>query len=73
MSLLLWKGFSLRWLLIVAHRLLTTWTLAVVTHGLSCSMVCGIFPDQGSKPHLLRWQVDSYPRDHQGSAPHIIF
>ena len=32
----------------------------VVAHGLSCSTACGIFPDQGSNPCLLHWQVDSY-------------
>ena len=28
-------------------------------HKLSCSMACGIFPDQGSNTCLLCWQVDS--------------
>ena len=27
----------------------------------------GIFPDQGSDPHLLHWQMDSLPMSHQGS------
>ena len=31
----------------------------VVAHGLSCSVACGIFPDQGSNPCPLHWQVDS--------------
>ena len=31
-------------------------------HGLSCSAVRGIFPDQGSNLCLLHWQVDSLPR-----------
>ena len=35
--------------------------------GLSCSEVCGIFPDQGSKPSLLHWKADSLPMSHQGS------
>ena len=26
---------------------------------LSCAKACGIFPDQGSNPCPLRWQVDS--------------
>ena len=26
-----------------------------------CSAPCGIFPDQGSNPGPLHWQVDSYP------------
>ena len=33
----------------------------VVAHGLSCSLVCGIFPDQGSNLCLLLWQADSLP------------
>ena len=35
--------------------------------GLRCSEVCGIFPDQGSKPSLLHWKADSLPMSHQGS------
>ena len=31
----------------------------VVAHGLSCSVACGIFPDQGSNLCPLHWQVDS--------------
>ena len=31
----------------------------VVAQGLSCSAACGIFPDQGSNPCPLHWQVDS--------------
>ena len=38
----------------------------VVVHGLSCSKMCGIFPDQGSNLCLLHWQVDSLPLSHQG-------
>ena len=33
----------------------------------SCPRACGIFPDQGSNWHLLRWQVDSLSLSHQGS------
>ena len=52
--------------LVTEHRL---WAQAsvVVGHGLSCSSACGILPDQGSNPCPLRWQVDFYPPDHQGS------
>ena len=39
----------------------------VVAHRLSCSTVCGIFPDQGSNPCPLHWQADSQPLRHQGS------
>ena len=41
----------------------------VVAHRPSCSVACGIFPDQGSNPCLLHWQADSQPLRHQGSPP----
>ena len=44
----------------------------VLAHGLSCSMACGIFPDQGSNPCPLHWQADSQPLRHQGS-PCMLF
>ena len=31
----------------------------IVAHGPSCSVACGIFPDQGSNQCLLHWQADS--------------
>ena len=40
------------------HRL-QSMGLVAVTHGLSCSAAGGIFPDWGSNPCLLNWQVDS--------------
>ena len=40
----------------------------VMVHGLSCSMACGIFPDQGLKPCPLHWQANSYPLCPQGSS-----
>ena len=39
----------------------------IVAHGPSCSVACGIFPDQGSNPCPLHWQADSQPLRHQGS------
>ena len=36
----------------------------VLEHGLSCSIACGIFLDQGSNLH---WLADSLPLSHQGS------
>ena len=38
------------------------WSLGsvVVVHRLSCSEACEIFPDQGSNPCLLHWQMDSF-------------
>ena len=45
---------------------------AIVAHGPSCSVACGIFPDQGSNPCPLNWQADSQPLRHQGS-PDLSF
>ena len=43
-----------------------TWASVVVAHGLSCSVACGIFPDQGVNC-LSPVSVDSLPQSHQGS------
>ena len=45
----------------------------VVVYRLSCSKTCGIFPDQGSNPCSLHWQVDSQPLDHRGSTYMVVF
>ena len=45
----------------------------IVAHGPSCSVACGIFPDQGSNPCPLRWQADSQPLRHQGSPDLQVF
>ena len=37
------------------------WTQAQLLHA------CGVFPDQGSDPALLHWQLDSLPLSHQES------
>ena len=37
----------------------------VVTHGLSCSSACGIFPFQGWNLYLLYWLADSLPLSHR--------
>ena len=75
------------------HRLLQFWQMGSiveapglqstgsidVAHRLSCSAAHGIFLDQGSNPHLLHWQADSLPLNHQGSpisdtfCTHFIF
>ena len=44
----------------------------VVAHGPSCSVACGIFPDQCSNPFPLHWQADSQALPHQGS-PGLAF
>ena len=46
---------------------------AIVAHGPSHSVACGIFPDQGSNPCPLHWQADSQPLRHQGSPPPPLF
>ena len=45
----------------------------IVAHGPSCSVACGIFPDQGSNPCPLHWQADSQPLCHQGSPRTVLF
>ena len=55
------------WRLFLQSMALGAQVSIVVAHELSCSTVCGILPDQGSHPCPLRWEVDSYPLDHQGS------
>ena len=44
----------------------------VVAHGPSCSVACGILPDQGSNPCPLHWQADSQPLRHQGSPNYFL-
>ena len=50
-------------LLVVASPFVTPrlWSRGsnVEVHGLSCSMGCGIFPNQGLNPCVLHWQVGS--------------
>ena len=62
---------SLSWPFVVEHRLQSTGSV-VVAHGPSCSVACGIFPDQGSNPCPLHQQADSQPLRHQRS-PHLFF
>ena len=84
-ALWLWcAGFSLCWLLllqstgsrymasvVVAHGLKSTGSIVVV-HGLSCSMACGIFPDQGWNLPLLHCQAESSSLSSQGSLSIVI-
>ena len=46
---------------------LGTWVSVVVVHGPSCSVACGIRPDQRSNSRPLYCQVDSYLLYRQGS------
>ena len=43
-----------------------------MVYGLSCSVVCGIFQDQGSNLGLLHWQADSLLQSHLGSPVHYF-
>ena len=43
-----------------------------MARGLSCSTVCGVFPDQGLNSCLLHWQVDSLPLSHQVSPGEML-
>ena len=57
-------GFSSRWLLLFwstgsRYSGFNSCMGSAVAHGFSCSTACGIFPDQGSDPCTLYWQVDS--------------
>ena len=66
------RALGMRAPVVVARGLQSTGS-AVVVHGPSCSAACGLFPDQGSNPCPLNWQVDSYPLCHQGSPYFILF
>ena len=46
---------------------------AAVAHGPSCSVACGILPDQGSNPCPPHRQADSQPLHHQGSPDTYFF
>ena len=51
---------------VVAPRLESAGSV-VVAQGLSCSMACGIFLDQGSNLCLLHYWSDSLPLSQQGN------
>ena len=65
-------GLSLSWPLLLRSTGSRRAGSVVVAHGPNCSVACGIFPDQGSNPCSLHWQVDSQPLRHQGSQS-ILF
>ena len=66
-------GLSLLWPLLLRSTGSRRAGSVVVAHGPNCSAACGIFPDQGSNPCPLHWQVDSQPLRHQGIPPYIYF
>ena len=54
-------GLSLSWPLLLRSTGSRCTGSVVVAHGPSCSVACGIFPDQGSNPCPLHRQADSQP------------
>ena len=60
-------GLSLLWPLLLRSTGSRRAGSATAAHGPSCSVACGILPDQGSNPRPLHWQADSQPLRHQGS------
>ena len=52
------RALGVRASVVVSRGLQSAGSVAVA-HGLSCSVACGIFPDQGSNPCPLHWQADS--------------
>ena len=60
-------GLSLSWPVLLRSTGSRRAGSVVVAHGPSCSVACGIFPDQGSNPCPLHWQTDPQPLRHQGS------
>ena len=66
-------GLSLSWPLLLRSTGSRCAGSVIVAHRPSCSVACGILPDQGSNPCPLHWQADSQPLRHQGSPCHIFF
>ena len=66
-------GLSLSWPLLLRSAGSRRAGSVAMAHGPSCSVACGILPDQGSNPCPLRWQADSQPLRHQGSPHSSIF
>ena len=69
-SLLQCTSFLLWWLLLCSMGSRHMGSV-VAAHGLSCSMACGIFLNQGSNPCPLHWQADSWSLD-QGSSVTVL-
>ena len=65
-------GLSLSWPLLLRSTGSRRAGSVIVAHRLSCSVACGIFPDQGSNPCPLHWQADSQPLHHQGSPENFF-
>ena len=66
-------GLSLSWPLLLRSTGSRSAGSVIVAHRPSCSVACGIFPDQGSNSCSLHWQADSQPLRHQGSPVYFFF
>ena len=71
-SLVVVRGLLTMASLVAEHKLWNTGS-AVVVHGLSCPVACGIFLNQGSNPCPLSWQVYSQPLDPPGKSSYFAF
>ena len=60
-------GLLISWPLLLQSTGSRRASSVIVAHRPSCSVACGIFPDQGLNPCPLHWQADSQPLRHQGS------
>ena len=60
-----------RGLLAVARGLQSMGSVTVI-QDLRCSVVCGIFSEQGSNLCSLHWHADSLPLSHQESSMNVI-
>ena len=54
------------------HGLLCPWDSPGRNTGVGChALLQGIFPTQGSNPHLLHWQADSFPSEPPGKPRYM--
>ena len=54
-------------------KLLCPWDFPSKNTGVGCHFLLqGIFPTQGSNPHLLHWQVDSLLLSHLGTPKYLF-
>ena len=73
-SLVVERGLSGQWASVFVACGLSSFSSWILEHrlnscarGLCSSAACGIFPDQGSNPHLPHGQADPLSLSHQGS------
>ena len=86
-SLVAERGLQGMWVSVAeAHRLIScaSWALerglkkilrhdiVIVVQGLSCSVACGIFSEQGLDLCSLHWHADSLPLSHWKSSMSVI-